>query len=150
MLHKQLLISLLEGSSCRRAAGWSSGTSLLQLSGLSWKIKNLLFSSAGSQEVTLAMPGTLPSFPSLPRGVTVPVLLGSLPRGVNPPSLPRGFTMPSLSTLPSFPSFHQGITIPSLPRGVTLPRFVTMPTLPQAPRRLLQDCCSMFDHQNSG
>ncbi|KAM4538477.1 protein EFR3 homolog B-like [Fundulus diaphanus] len=63
------------------------------------------------------MPGTLPSFPSLPRGVTVPALLSSLPRGVTMPSLPRG---------------------------------VTMPTLPEAPRRLLQDCCSVFDHQTSG
>ncbi|XP_012709401.2 protein EFR3 homolog B [Fundulus heteroclitus] len=63
------------------------------------------------------MPGTLPSFPSLPRGMTVPALLSSLPRGVTMPSLPRG---------------------------------VTMPTLPEAPRRLLQDCCSVFDHQTSG
>ncbi|XP_015250192.1 PREDICTED: protein EFR3 homolog B-like [Cyprinodon variegatus] len=96
------------------------------------------------------MAGTLPSFPSLPRGVTVPALLGSLPRAVNPPSLPRGLTMPSLPTLPSFPSIPRGITIPSLPRGVTLPRMVSMPTVPEAPRRLLQDCCSVFDHQTSG
>lgn len=84
------------------------------------------------------MPGVLPSFSSLPRGVTVPTLLGSLPRAVNPPSLPRGFTMPSLPTLPS---------LPSMPRGITLP---SMPTVPEAPRRLLQDCCSVFDHQTSG
>ena len=71
------------------------------------------------------MPGTLPSFPS------VPTLLGSLPRGVSPPSMPRG------------------IAVPSLPRGVTLPRVIAMPTVPEAPRRLLQDCCSVLDHQTS-
>ncbi|KAM4560287.1 protein EFR3 homolog B-like [Odontesthes bonariensis] len=87
------------------------------------------------------MLGALPSFPSLPRGVSMPGLLSSLPRGINPPSLPRGITMPSLPTLPSFPS---------LPRGVTLPRVVAMPTVPEAPRRLLQDCCSVFDHQTDG
>ncbi|XP_037552469.1 protein EFR3 homolog B [Nematolebias whitei] len=93
------------------------------------------------------MPGTLPSFPSMPRGVTMPSLFSSLPRGINPPSLPRGITMPSLPNLPSFPSF------PSIPRGTTiasLPRVVAMPTVPEAPRRLLQDCCSVFDHQASG
>ncbi|XP_050921778.1 protein EFR3 homolog B isoform X8 [Lates calcarifer] len=78
------------------------------------------------------MPGTLPRFP------TVPALLSSLPRGVSPPSLPRGITMPSLPTLPS------------LPRGVSLPRAVAMPTVSQAPRRLLQDCCSVLDHQTPG
>ncbi|XP_041834688.1 protein EFR3 homolog B-like isoform X2 [Melanotaenia boesemani] len=72
------------------------------------------------------MPGTLPTFPSMP------ALLSSLPRGVNPPSLSRG------------------ITIPSLPRGMMLPRVVAMPTVPQAPRRLLQDCYSVFDHQTAG
>ncbi|XP_058474631.1 protein EFR3 homolog B-like isoform X3 [Solea solea] len=59
----------------------------------------------------------------------------SLPRGINPPTLPRGITMPSL---------------PSLPRGVSLPRVVAMPTVSQAPRRLLQDCCSVLDHQTPG
>ncbi|GAA6227514.1 protein EFR3 homolog B-like isoform X6 [Lates japonicus] len=72
------------------------------------------------------MPGTLPRFP------TVPALLSSLPRGVSPPSLPRGITMPSL------------------PRGVSLPRAIAMPTVSQAPRRLLQDCCSVLDHQTPG
>ncbi|XP_028255662.1 protein EFR3 homolog B-like [Parambassis ranga] len=81
------------------------------------------------------MPGTLPRFPSMPRVATMPALLSSLPRGVSPPSLPRGFTMPSL---------------PSLPRGVTLPRAVAMPAVSQAPRRLLQDCCSVLDHQAPG
>ncbi|XP_037829804.1 protein EFR3 homolog B-like isoform X2 [Kryptolebias marmoratus] len=81
------------------------------------------------------MPGTLHSFPSMPRGVTMPSLFSSLPRGVNPPSLPRGVTMP---TLPSFPSIPRGVTIPGLP------------AVPEAPRRLLQDCCSVLDHQTSG
>uniref|UniRef100_A0AAQ5X2D0 EFR3 homolog B n=1 Tax=Amphiprion ocellaris TaxID=80972 RepID=A0AAQ5X2D0_AMPOC len=92
------------------------------------------------------MPATLPRFPNMPRGVTVPTLLGSLPRGINPPSLPRGVTLPSLPSLPSLPRF------PSMPRGVTmsLPRAVAMPTVSQAPRRLLQDCCSVFDHQTAG
>ncbi|XP_024144848.1 protein EFR3 homolog B isoform X2 [Oryzias melastigma] len=89
------------------------------------------------------MPGSLPSFPSLPRGVTMPALLSSLPRGVNPPSLPRGITMPALPSLP------RGVTIPSLPRGVTLSRVIAMPTVPQAPRRLLEGCCSVFDHQTA-
>ncbi|XP_054882178.1 protein EFR3 homolog B-like isoform X1 [Poeciliopsis prolifica] len=62
---------------------------------------------------------------SLPRVLTVPALLGSLPRGANPPSLP------------SFPS-------------IALPRVVAMPTVAEAPRRLLQDCCSVLDHQASG
>ncbi|KAM4711254.1 protein EFR3 homolog B-like [Anableps anableps] len=106
--------------------------------------QNLHFSSSGAQDVAAEMPGTLPSFPSLPRGVTVPALLGSLPRGVNPPSLPRGITMPALPTLPSFPSIPRGIALPSLPR------VVAMPTVPEAPRRLLQDCCSVFDHRTSG
>uniref|UniRef100_A0A087XJF9 EFR3 homolog B n=1 Tax=Poecilia formosa TaxID=48698 RepID=A0A087XJF9_POEFO len=65
---------------------------------------------------------------SLPRVMTVPALLGSLSRGANPPSLP------------SFPS----IALPSLPR------VVAMPTVAEAPRRLLQDCCSVLDHQTSG
>ncbi|KAF7207134.1 transcript variant X1 [Nothobranchius furzeri] len=90
------------------------------------------------------MPGTLPRFPSMPRGVTMPALVSSLPRSINPPSLPRGITMPSLPTLPSFPSIPRGLTIPSLPR------VIVMPTVPEAPRRLLQDCCSVFDHQTSG
>lgn len=98
-------------------------------------------------EISLEMPGPLPKFPSMPRGVTMPALLNSLPRGINPPSLPRGITMPSLSSLPSMP---QGVTIPSLPRGMSLPRTVAMPTVPQAPRRLLQDCCSVLDHQTPG
>nr|XP_046237771.1 protein EFR3 homolog B-like isoform X2 [Scatophagus argus] len=72
------------------------------------------------------MLGTLPRFP------TVPALLSSLPRGVSPPSLPRG------------------VTIPSLPRGMSLPRPVAMSTVSQAPRRLLQDCCSVLDHQTPG
>ncbi|XP_030008639.1 protein EFR3 homolog B-like [Sphaeramia orbicularis] len=96
------------------------------------------------------MPGTLPRFPSLPRGV---MTMPSLPRGVvSPPSLP---SLPSLPGLPSLPSLPRGLTmpslpsmnIPSLPRGMSLPRAVAMPTVSQAPRRLLQDCCSMVDHQ---
>lgn len=86
------------------------------------------------------MPGTLPRFP------TVPALLGSLPRGISPPSLPRGITMPSLPSLPSMP---RGVNIPSLPRGVSLPRPVVMSTVSAAPRRLLQDCCSVLDHQSA-
>lgn len=86
------------------------------------------------------MPGTLPRFP------TVPALLGSLPRGISPPSLPRGITMPSLPSLPSMP---RGVNIPSLPRGVSLPRPVVMSTMSAAPRRLLQDCCSVLDHQSA-
>lgn len=74
------------------------------------------------------MPGTLPRFP------TVPAMLGSLPRAVNPPSLPRGLTMPSL---------------PSMPRCVSLPRPAVMSTVSEAPRRLLQDCCSVLDHQSA-
>lgn len=93
--------------------------------------------------VTSKMPGSLASFPSLPRGMTMPALLSSLPRGVNPPSLPRGITMLNLPSLP------RGVTIPSLSRGVTLSRVIAMPTVPQAPRRLLQDCCSVFDHQTA-
>ncbi|KAE8277000.1 hypothetical protein D5F01_LYC25260 [Larimichthys crocea] len=65
----------------------------------------------------------------------MPALLGSLPRGVNPPSLP---------------SMPRGVTIPSLPRGMSLPRAVAMSTVSQAPRRLLQDCCSVLDHQTPG
>ncbi|XP_005932826.1 protein EFR3 homolog B isoform X1 [Haplochromis burtoni] len=95
------------------------------------------------------MPGTLPRFPSLPRGVTMPALLNSLPRGINPPSLPRGITMPSMPTLPSLPSMPRGVTIPSLPRGMSLPR-AAMPAVTEAPRRLLQDCCSVLDHQTPG
>ncbi|XP_063322544.1 protein EFR3 homolog B-like [Pelmatolapia mariae] len=95
------------------------------------------------------MPGTLPRFPSLPRGVTMPALLNSLPRGINPPSLPRGITMPSMPTLPSLPSMPRGVTIPSLPRGMSLPR-TAMPAVTEAPRRLLQDCCSVLDHQTPG
>ncbi|CAF88315.1 unnamed protein product, partial [Tetraodon nigroviridis] len=83
------------------------------------------------------MPGTLPRFP------TMPALLSSLPRGVGPPSIPRGITMPSLSSLPS-------MNIPSLPRGVSLPRPVAMAAVSEAPRRLLQDCCSVLDHQSPG
>lgn len=86
------------------------------------------------------MPGTLPRFP------TVPALLGSLPRGISPPSLPRGITMPSLPSLPSMP---RGVSIPSLPRGVSLPRPVVMSTVSAAPRRLLQDCCSVLDHKSA-
>ncbi|TDG96037.1 hypothetical protein EPR50_G00235370 [Perca flavescens] len=86
------------------------------------------------------MPGTLPRFPSMPSS-----FLSSLPRGVNPPSLPRGISLPSLPSLPSMP---RGVTIPSLPRGMSLPRAaVAMSTVTQAPRRLLQDCCSVLDHQ---
>ncbi|XP_042260155.1 protein EFR3 homolog B-like [Thunnus maccoyii] len=97
------------------------------------------------------MPGTLPRFPSMPRGVTMPTLLNvSMPRGVSSPSLPRGITMPSLPSLPSFPSLPRGVTIPSLPRGMSLPRAVAMPTVSQAPRRLLQDCCAVLDHQTPG
>lgn len=80
------------------------------------------------------MPGTLPRFP------TVPAMLGSLPRAVNPPSLPRGLTMPSLPGLPS---------LPSMPRCVLLPRPAVMSTVSAAPRRLLQDCCSVLDHQSA-
>ncbi|XP_049921893.1 uncharacterized protein LOC126403338 [Epinephelus moara] len=87
------------------------------------------------------MPGTLPRFP------TMPALLGSLPRGIDAPSLPRGITMPSLPSLPSMP---RGVTIPSLPRGMSLPGAVAMSTVSQAPRRLLQDCCSVLDHQTPG
>ncbi|XP_028427944.1 protein EFR3 homolog B [Perca flavescens] len=89
------------------------------------------------------MPGTLPRFPSMPSS-----FLSSLPRGVNPPSLPRGISLPSLPSLPSMP---RGVTIPSLPRGMSLPRAaVAMSTVTQAPRRLLQDCCSVLDHQTPG
>lgn len=101
-------------------------------------------------QVNKEMPGTLPRFPSMPRGVTMPTLLNSLPRGINPPSLPRGITMPSLPTLPSLPSMPRGVTMPSLPRGMSLPRAVAMSTVSQAPRRLLQDCCSVLDHQTPG
>lgn len=87
------------------------------------------------------MPGTLPRFP------TMPALLSSLPRGIDAPSLPRGITMPSLPSLPSMP---RGVTIPSLPRGMSLPGAVAMSTVSQAPRRLLQDCCSVLDHQTPG
>lgn len=80
------------------------------------------------------MPGTLPRFP------TVPAMLGSLPRAVNPPSLPRGLTMPSLPGLPS---------LSSMPRCVSLPRPAVMSTVSEAPRRLLQDCCSVLDHQSA-
>ncbi|XP_039998543.1 protein EFR3 homolog B-like [Xiphias gladius] len=90
------------------------------------------------------MPGTRPRFP------TMPTLLGSLPGGISPPSLPRGITMPSLPTLPSLPSMPRGVTIPSLPRGMLLPRAVAMPTVSRAHRRLLQDCCSVLDHQMPG
>ncbi|XP_029375717.1 protein EFR3 homolog B-like [Echeneis naucrates] len=75
------------------------------------------------------MTATLPRFP------TMPALLSSLPRGINPPSLPRGITMPSL---------------PSMPRGVSLPRAIAMPTTSQAHRKLLRDCCSVLDHQTPG
>ncbi|KAM9767072.1 protein EFR3 homolog B-like isoform 2-T3 [Menidia menidia] len=98
------------------------------------------------------MPGAVPSFPSLPRGVTMPTF-PSLPRGVTMPSLPRGVTMPSLPRGVTMPSLPRGVTMPSLPRGVTMPSFprgVAMPTVPEAPRRLLQDCCSVFDHQTAG
>lgn len=77
------------------------------------------------------MPGTLPRFP------TVPAMLGSLPRGIHPPSLPRGLTMPSLPGLPS------------MPRCVSLPRPAVMSTVSEAPRRLLQDCCTVLDHQSA-
>lgn len=80
------------------------------------------------------MPGTLPRFP------TVPAMLGSLPRAVNPPSLPRGLTMPSLPGLPS---------LPSMPRCVSLPRPAVISTVSEAPRRFLQDCCSVLDHQSA-
>ncbi|KAM8722377.1 protein EFR3 homolog B-like [Acanthopagrus schlegelii] len=99
------------------------------------------------------MPGTLPRFP------TMPAVLSSLPRGINPPSLPRGITMPSLPTLPSLPSMPRGMNMPSmprgmnmpsLPRGMSLPRPVDMSAVSQAPRRLLQDCCSVLDHQTPG
>lgn len=71
------------------------------------------------------MPGTLPRIP------TMPALLSSLPRGI---------TLPNLSSLPS-------INIPSLPRGMSLPRPVVMAAVSEAPRRLLQDCGSVLDHQ---
>ncbi|XP_059183906.1 protein EFR3 homolog B-like [Centropristis striata] len=83
------------------------------------------------------MPGTLPRFPSMPRGI-------------NPPSLPRGLTMPTLPSLSSLPSMPRGITMPNLPRGMSLPRVVAMSTVSRAPRRLLQDCCSVLDHQTPG
>ncbi|KAK5847442.1 hypothetical protein PBY51_016566 [Eleginops maclovinus] len=86
------------------------------------------------------MPGTLPRFPRMPRGVTMP----SLPRGINPPSLPsmpRGISMPSL---PRLPSLHR---LPSLPSMPSLPRMPSLPNMPGAPRRLLQDVCSVLDHQ---
>lgn len=54
--------------------------------------------------------------------------------------------MPSLASLPSMP---RGVNIPSLPRGVSLPRPVVMSTVSAAPRRLLQDCCSVLDHQSA-
>lgn len=98
------------------------------------------FSSSSSSTAPLPsivhaeMPGTLPRIP------TMPALLSSLPRGVNPPSLPRGLTLPNLSSLPS-------INIPSLPRGMSLPRPVVMAAVSEAPRRLLQDCGSVLDHQ---
>ncbi|XP_074483244.1 protein EFR3 homolog B-like isoform X2 [Sebastes fasciatus] len=76
----------------------------------------------------------------MPRGLTVP----SLPRL---PSMPRGLTVPSLPRLPSMP---RGLTVPSLPRGMSLPRAVSISTVSQAPRRLLQDCCSVLDHQTPG
>ncbi|KAM7375560.1 hypothetical protein PAMA_014596 [Pampus argenteus] len=75
----------------------------------------------------------------MPRGVTMPTMLNvSLSRGLSPPSIPRGIAMPSLPGLPS------------LPRGMSLPRAVAMPTVSQAPRRLLQDCCAVLDHQTPG
>ncbi|XP_060888457.1 protein EFR3 homolog B-like isoform X1 [Labrus mixtus] len=119
------------------------------------------------------MPGTLPRFPSMQRGMTMPSLFSgvstpSLPRGLtmpsmpsfpSMPSLPRGITVPSFPSLPrgitvpsfpSMPSLPRGITVPSLPRGMSLPRSVAMSTVSQAPRRLLQDCCSVLDHQTPG
>ncbi|XP_074483242.1 protein EFR3 homolog B-like isoform X1 [Sebastes fasciatus] len=63
------------------------------------------------------------------------------------PSMPRGLTVPSLPRLPSMP---RGLTVPSLPRGMSLPRAVSISTVSQAPRRLLQDCCSVLDHQTPG
>lgn len=54
--------------------------------------------------------------------------------------------MPSLPSLPSMP---RGVNMPSLPRGVSLPRPVVMSTVSEAPRRLLQDCCSVLDHQSA-
>ncbi|XP_045906136.1 protein EFR3 homolog B-like isoform X2 [Micropterus dolomieu] len=95
------------------------------------------FTSRLSQ-ITAEMPGTLPRFPSMPRGVTMPTLLSSLPRGI---------TMPSM---PSMPSMPRGVSIPSLTRGMSLPRAVAMSTVSQAPRRLLQDLCSVLDHQTPG
>ncbi|XP_074520433.1 LOW QUALITY PROTEIN: protein EFR3 homolog B-like [Halichoeres trimaculatus] len=92
------------------------------------------------------------------RGMTMPSLFS----GVSPPSLPslpRGFTMPSLPSmpgLPSMPSLPRGLTapslpsMPSLPRGMSLPRSAALSTVSQAPRRLLQDCCSVLDHQAPG
>lgn len=109
----------------------------------------LLSSSSGPLLFSPEMPGTLLRFPSLPRGVTMPALLNSLPRGINPPTLPRGITMPSMPTLPSLPSMPRGVTIPSLPRGMSLPR-AAMPAVTEAPRRLLQDCYSVLDHQTPG
>ncbi|XP_068165820.1 protein EFR3 homolog B-like isoform X2 [Antennarius striatus] len=93
------------------------------------------------------MSGTLPRFPSMP------TIFNSLPRAINPPSLPRGITMPSMPTLPSMPSLPtmpRGMNLPSLPRGVSLPRCIAVSTVSQAPRRLLQDCCSVLDHQAPG
>ncbi|XP_069020110.1 protein EFR3 homolog B-like [Embiotoca jacksoni] len=142
MLHKQLLMCLLEGNGCEGAT--------LETSRASSSSSGLLLLLSGRREVFSEMPGTRPRFPSMPRGVTMPSLLSSLPRGISAPSLPRGITMPSLPTLPSLPSMPRGLTVPSLPRGMSLPRAVAMPTVSQAPRRLLQDCCSVFDHQVPG
>ncbi|XP_056226769.1 protein EFR3 homolog B-like [Seriola aureovittata] len=119
MLHKQLLVCQREITG--REQRWRrGGRSVLQDR-----------TPSPPSRSTTAMTGTLPRFP------TMPALLSSLPRGINPPTLPRGITMPS-------------VTIPSLPRGMSLPRAVAMPTVTQAHRRLLQDCCSVLDHQTPG
>lgn len=97
----------------------------------------LLFLVFTSSSISLPHAGTLPRFP------TVPAPLSSLPTGINPPSSPRGITMPNLFNLPS-------MTIPSLPRGLSLPRPVAMAAVYEATRRLLQDCCSVLDHQAPG
>ncbi|KAL3045464.1 hypothetical protein OYC64_013687 [Pagothenia borchgrevinki] len=102
------------------------------------------------------MPGTLPRFPSMPRGMTMP----SLPRGINPPSLPsmpRGISMPSLPRIPSLPRMPSFPSLPRMPSFPSLPRMPSLPSMPrvvavsasvsQTPRRLFQDVCSVIDHQ---
>ncbi|XP_068587095.1 protein EFR3 homolog B-like isoform X3 [Cebidichthys violaceus] len=91
---------------------------------------------------------SLPSMSSLPR-VTRP----SLPRITRPsllsmPSLPR-VTRPSLPSMPSLPRVTMP-SLPSMPRGLSLQRAVAILTVSQTPRRLLQDCCSVLDHQTPG